>query len=183
MTADEYLRWERTQEERHEYWHGEVFSMAGGSPRHAALIAAVTAELVIAHRGGPCKTLSTEMRTLADVGKHYVYPDASVVCGKLQLAPGLNDVCVNPSVVVEVLSSSTEAYDRGKKWDGYQKIASLTDYLLLSQSEVLVEHFQRDERGEWRYRSYREGARVTLRTGATLDVDTIYQGVFELKGE
>src|SRR5580700_6695802 len=115
MTADEYLAWEREQPERHEYLDGEVFSMAGGSPRHAALIAAATAELVVAHRGGPCRVLATDQRMVAEDGEHYVYADVSVVCGKMQLAAGTKDVLANPSVVVEVLSKSTEAYDRGRK--------------------------------------------------------------------
>jgi Uma2 family endonuclease len=183
MTAVEYLAWEREQTERHEYVHGEVFAVSGGSPRHAALIAAVTAELVIHHRGGPCRALSTDQRIVAQDGEHYVYADASVVCGEMQLAAGTNDVLANPTVVVEVLSKSTEGYDRGKKWDGYQKIPSLTDYLLVSQSAPHIEHYQRAEGGEWRYRVAGEAGRITLKNGASLEVDVIYRGVFDLKGD
>jgi Uma2 family endonuclease len=183
MTADEYLAWEREQPERHEYLDGEVFSMAGGSPRHAALIAAATAELVVAHRGGPCRVLATDQRMVAEDGEHYVYADVSVVCGKMQLAAGTKDVLANPSVVVEVLSKSTEAYDRGRKWEGYQKIASVTDYVLVSQSAPHVEHYHREASGEWHYRVAVAGGRVTLGSGAVLDVDTLYRGVFDLAGD
>ncbi len=183
MTASEYLAWERGQKERHEYVHGEVFCMAGGSPRHAALIAAVTVELGLAHRGGPCRVLATDQRIVAEDGEHYVYADASVVCGRLATAPGTTDVLVNPSVVVEVLSKSTEAYDRGKKWEGYQKIASVSDCLLLAQSAAHIEHYQREAGGEWRYRAHGPGARVTLKTGASFEVDAVYRGVFELEGD
>jgi Uma2 family endonuclease len=183
MTAAEYLAWEREQPERHHYWHGEVFSMAGGTPRHAALIAAVTVELGVGHRAGPCRTLSTEMRIVADEGEHYVYADASVACGPMQLASGTKDVLANPSVVVEVLSKSTEAYDRGKKWDGYRQIASVGDYLLVSQSVPRIEHFQREASGEWHYRVVGAGGRVSLKTGAVVEVDSVFRGVFELEGE
>lgn len=183
MTAAEYLAWERVQTQRHEYLHGEVFCMAGGSPRHAALIAAITGELVAVHRGGPCRVLSTDQRIVAEEGEHYVYADVSVVCGPMKLAAGTHDVLVNPAVVVEVLSKSTEAYDRGKKWEGYQKLASVTDCLLVSQSTPHVEHYQRQDGGTWRYRVAAAGGRVVLATGATVDVDEVYRGVFELEGD
>jgi Uma2 family endonuclease len=183
MTASQYLAWEREQPERHEYWHGEVFCMAGGSPRHAALIAAVTIELGLALRERSCRVLSTDQRIVAEDGEHYVYADVSVVCGRMQLATGTNDVLANPTLVVEVLSKGTEAYDRGKKWEGYQRIPSLTDYVLVSQSAVHVEHFQREDGGEWRYRVAAAGGRVTTKNGASFDVDAVYRGVFELEGD
>ena len=183
MTFSEYLAWERQQPERHEFWHGEVFCMAGGSPRHAALIAAMTIELGVTHRDGPCRVLATDQRIVAEDGQHYVYADASVVCGRMQLATGTNDVLVNPTVVVEVLSKSTEAYDRGKKWGGYQKLASVTDYVLVSQSAPHIEHYQREQGGEWHYRVANAGGRITLRHGAVVEVDVVYRGVFELEGD
>ena len=183
MTASEYLAWEREQPDRHEFLDGEVFAMAGGTLRHNALVAAVTTELGVRMRGGPCRVLSADQRIVARDGEHYVYADASVVCGVVELAANTNDVLANPSVVVEVLSKSTEAYDRGKKWDGYQRIGSVTDYLLLAQSTARVEHFQRGEDGEWTYRVAEKGGRVALRNGVLLEVDAIYAGAFELEGE
>ncbi len=182
MTVDAYLTWEREQNERHEYVHGEVFAMSGGSPRHAALIAAMTTELSVAHRGGPCRVLSTDQRIVAVDGEHYVYADVSVVCGRMVLAQGTEDVLANPAIVVEVLSKSTEAYDRGKKWEGYQTVPSVTDYLLVSQSSAHVEHYQREGSGEWRYRVAVAGGRVTLTGGAVIHVDAVYEGAFQLPG-
>jgi Uma2 family endonuclease len=183
MTAGDYLAWEREQPERHEFLRGEVFSMAGGTPRHNRLTARVIIELGNALRGGPCEVSSTDQRIVAREGEHYVYADASVVCGPMELAHGTKDVLANPSVVVEVLSKSTEAYDRGAKWDGYQAIAALTDYLLVAQNAVHIEHFRREADGEWRYRVAGAGGRVTLSNGTVLDADTIYRGAFELEGE
>jgi Uma2 family endonuclease len=183
MTADEYLAWEREQMERHEFLGGEIFSMAGGSPRHNTLIAAVTRELGIAFRGGACRVFSTDQRIVARDQEHYVYADASVVCGKMQLAPGTNDVLANPTIVVEVLSKRTEAYDRGLKWDGYQRIPSVTDYVLVSQTAPRIEHFQREASGEWHYRVAAAGGVVTLANGTRVELDAIYAGAFELEGE
>jgi Uma2 family endonuclease len=183
MTAAEYLAWEREQPERHEFLHGEVFSMAGGTPRHNALVAAVTIELGVRVRGGPSRVLATDQRIVARDNEHYVYADASVVCGRMELAAGTNDVFANPTIIVEVLSKNTEAYDRGKKWDGYQNLASVADYLLVAQTTARVEHFQRGADGEWKYRVAGAGGRVSLSNGAVLDVDAIYAGAFELDGD
>jgi Uma2 family endonuclease len=182
MTARDYLAWERAQPERHHFLHGEVFAMAGGSPRHAALGAAITVELGTAFRGGPCRVFSSDLRVALLEGEHYVYPDVTVVCGKMELAAGTNDVATNPSVVVEILSKGTEAYDRGLKWDGYQGVASITDYLLVSQASARIEQFRRAAHGAWEYRVFGAGDRVTLTSGAGMDVQTVYAGVFELEG-
>jgi Uma2 family endonuclease len=182
MTAAEYLAWEREQPERHHYLRGEVFAMAGGSARHNALGAAVIGELSRAFRGGPCRPFTSDQRVAVREGEHYVYPDVTVVCGRLELAAGTKDTVINPTVVVEVLSKATEAYDRGAKWDGYRQIPALTDYLLVSQSSPHIEHYQRGE-GEWHYRVAVAGGRVTLTNGAVLEVDAVFRGVFELAGD
>jgi len=131
MTAEQYLVWEREQPERHEYYRGDVFAMAGGTPRHNALDAAVTIELGGAPKGTPCRILSADQRIIAGEQDHYVYADVSVVCGELELHPGTVDVLSNPHIVVEVLLKSTEAYDRGLKWEAYRRIPSVQDYLLV----------------------------------------------------
>jgi Uma2 family endonuclease len=183
MTATEYLVWERDQRDRHEFLRGEVFAMAGGSPRHNALIAAVTVELGVALRGGPCRVLSSDQRIAARDGEHYVYADATIVCGRVELATGTTDVLSNPAVVVEVLSKSTETYDRGRKWDGYRRLLSVTDYLLVAQSAPRVEHYRRDANGEWHYRVVEAGGRLVLTNGVVLDIDTVYAGAFDIEGE
>jgi hypothetical protein len=120
---------------------------------------------------------------ILDEGKRYVYPDVSVVCGPIVLQDGTNDVVANPSILIEVLSSTTEPYDRGLKWEGYQRLASLTDYLLVAQREVRVEHYQRAPGRGWFYRTYGPGERIALGNGAQLEVDAIYARAFELPGD
>jgi Uma2 family endonuclease len=183
MTAAEYLVWEVEQAVRHEFFRGEVFAMAGGSPRHNALTAAIIIELGIALRGGNCRVLSADQRIAARGDEHYVYADATVVCGALELMPGTTDVLRNPAVVIEVLSRRTEAYDRGLKWESYRELSSVADYLLVSQTSPRLEHYRREASGEWHYRVVSAGGRVILSNGASINVDTIYAGVFELEGE
>lgn len=183
MSAAEYLAWERGQTDRHEYHLGEAFAMAGGSPRHNLLAGAVVAELRAALRGKGCHVLTSDQRISAEPERRYVYADAVAVCGKLEVEAGTTDVLANPRVVVEVLSRSTEAYDRGDKWEAYQRISSVTDYLLVEQGAARIEHYQRETDRTWRYRVLGAGEAVTLSNGATLSVDAIYEGAFDLAGD
>ncbi|MEI8254777.1 MAG: Uma2 family endonuclease [Deltaproteobacteria bacterium] len=180
MTAAQYLDWERLQPSKHEFHLGEVYAMAGGSPRHNSLSSAVGAELRAATRARGCHTFSSDQRIAATQSDRYVYADVVVTCGPVQLEPGTTDVLANPSIVVEVLSPATQTYDRGDKWEAYQRLASLTDYLLVAQSSVRVEHYQRESGGSWRYRTLAAGETITLANGAVLTVDAIYDGAFDL---
>lgn len=182
MTASEYLAWERMQLERHEYFRGEVFLMAGGSPRHNALSAAIIRDLGVATRRSPCRVLTSDQRIVTWPGDHYVYADASLVCGPFELAEGTTDVLANPRAVFEVLSRSTEAYDRGDKWAAYRRIPSLSDYFLASQSLPRIECFQRQGKS-WRYEVVEAGGRLLLGEGLELEIDALYDGVLELPGE
>jgi Uma2 family endonuclease len=183
MSVADYLVWERAQPGKHEFHLGEVFAMSGGSPRHNFLANAFGAELRAALRGMGCHVLSADQRISARRDERYVYADAVVVCGKVELEPGTIDVLANPKAIVEVLSRSTAAYDRGEKWDAYQRLSSLTDYLLVSQAAARVEHYQRQGDGSWRYRRLERGDRVALGNGAAVDVDAVYEGAFEVTGD
>lgn len=183
LSAAEYLAWEREQPGKHEYHLGEVFAMAGGSPRHNFLANAAGAELRACLRGKKCHVLSADQRISARQGERYVYADAVAACGGARMEPGTNDVLANPTIVVEVLSRSTEAYDRGEKWDAYQRLPSLTDYLLVSQTTTQIEHYQREPDGSWRYRLHEAGGTLTLSNGASLAVGAVYEGAFELPGD
>jgi len=178
LSPVEYLAWERQQEGKHEYFDGEVFAMAGGSYRHNRLIMKVgfVLEPTLAARG--CTVVASDQRVRAD-HRRYVYPDLAVVCG----APAIehDDVLTNPTILVEVLSPTTEQYDRGLKWNSYQALPSLTDYILVSQDRAYIEHFARID-NRWIYASANAGDRVKLTNGITLDVDAIFAGVFDLPG-
>jgi len=182
LAPQEYLAWEREQTDKHEYHLGEVFAMAGGSPRHN-WIAGNAQSVLKRELDARCFTFTSDQRVVFDDGKRYVYPDATVVCGAITLAEGTSDVIANPSILVEILSSTTESYDRGLKWEGYQGLASLTDYLLVAQHEVRIEHYRRGPDRGWFYRAHGAGEHLVLANGAQLAVDAVYARAFELPGD
>ena len=139
MTYAEYLAAEAASDIRHEYLNGEVWAMAGGTPEHAALARRGACELRRLLRGKPCRAFSADLRVrIVDTGLS-TYPDVSVVCGQLETAPDDKDAVTNPIVLVEVLSESTEGYDRGAKAAHYRRIPSLREYVLVSQAEPRIE--------------------------------------------
>jgi Uma2 family endonuclease len=179
LTPEEYLAWERLQPYKHEYFDGDVFAMSGGTPRHNRLSSSINAALV-SSLGTRCSVFTSDQR-LRVQDRRYVYPDVVVVCGPPVVEH--DDVITNPTIVVEVLSQSTEQYDRGLKWDGYQTRASLTDYVLVSQDRARIEHFGRGLDRRWTYAAANAGESITLTDGTILDVDAIFAGAFELKGD
>jgi len=183
LTATEYLAWEREQSVKHEFFHGGVFAMAGGTPRHNALGMSTGAELRAVLRSRGCSVLSSDQRIAFPTEARYVYPDVTVICGPPVFQHGTNDVITNPAILVEVLSSSTEEYDRGLTWTGYQSIGPLTNYLLVAQASVRIEHYRRNADGSWTYRTAGSGEHVALTGGGELAVEAIYAGMFELPGD
>ncbi len=173
----DYIAMERVATVKHQLVHGEVFDMSGGSPQHAALGLSTGAELRAQLQGKPCRAFSSDLRIRA--GELVTYPDASVVCGPLERDPEDPDTILNPTVVVEVLSDSTEAFDRGKKSETYRSIASLREYVLVDQHAPHIEVYTRTDTG-WTLREVRAGERIALASiGCELDVNAVYEGVFE----
>jgi len=181
MTEDEYLAFERTSEGRHEYADGEIFAMSGGTGNHAAVMLSIGSELRVALRGRNCRAFSTELRVYIPRTRRYVYPDASVVCGGVEYLDAANDTLLNPKVIVEVLSPSTEGYDRGDKFAQYRSIPSVSHYVLAAQDKPLVEVYTRQDDGSWNYRAYGPGEKAALSAIACeLDVDMVYTDVFDV---
>lgn len=179
-TAQEYLAWERLQPTKHAFFQGEIFAMAGATREHNLLVANVVGELRNALRKKPCEVYPSDMRAKIPATGLYTYPDAVVVCGKPEFEDAVHDTLLNPKVIVEVLSASSESYDRGKKFEQYRSVASLAEYVLVAQDQVLVEHFSRQADGSWLLREARVGGRVALPSiDCTIEVDEIYSKVFE----
>jgi Uma2 family endonuclease len=151
LTVEEYLAQERAGTERHEYLDGYVYQMAGESLAHSTINANVTGRLMMQLLGKPCRVLSPNMKVRASLTGLFAYPDAAVVCGEPQFHDKSKDILINPAVIVEVLSPSTENYDRGGKFFRYQQLESLVDYLLVSQDEPRIEHYARHDSGQWLY--------------------------------
>ena len=142
VTPEEYLERELQADYKSEYFNGEVFAMAGGTPPHAAIIINVAGELRQRLKGKPCQVYSDLRLRVAPTGL-YTYPDAMVICGDLQLAEGRKDTVMNPVLIVEVLSESTQDYDRGQKFQHYRTLPSLIDYLTIAQDRPHIEHWTR----------------------------------------
>ena len=145
-TAEEYLALERVSlEGKCEFVNGQIFAMVGASREHNLIGVNITRELSNQLKGRPCEAYANDMRVKSSTAKGYHYPDIAIVCGKPEFEDGQLDTLLNPTVMVEILSSSTEAYDRGDKFAAYRKIHSLREYLLVSQHKPLIERYVRQE--------------------------------------
>lgn len=152
FSPEEYLALERGTDARHEYLDGQVYAMAGESLERSRICVNLAGELRARLRGGPCEVLSPNMKVVTAPPGLFAYPDATVVCGEPRFHDERRDVLLNPTVIFEVLSPSTEAYDRGEKFFRYRsRIPGLQDYVLVSQGKPFVEHFSRQPDGSWRY--------------------------------
>jgi Uma2 family endonuclease len=177
-TWETYLSIERESPIKHEFLDGEIFAMAGGTPEHAALGAAVLGELRVQLKGRPCRVFTSDLRVKVPTTGLTTYPDATVICGEIQRDPSASDVVVNPTLVVEVTSDSTETYDRGEKFEHFQAIPSLTEYVLVSHRERLIEVYRRSSDGTWSRSEARTGSRAQLASiGCVLEVDAVYEGI------
>jgi Uma2 family endonuclease len=179
VSEHEYLAFERAAEERHEYADGEIFAMSGGTWEHSLIASNINRELSTGLLARRCAVHGADMRIHIPSTGRYTYSDALVVCGPPVLTDEVRDTLVNPIVIVEVLSDSTEKYDRGDKLEHYQTIASLRDYLLVSQKKARIEHFRKQVDGTWVLRATGPGDRVVLESvGCELAVDMAYLKVF-----
>jgi len=154
LTEEQYLAMERAAEFKSEFLDGEMFAMSGVSMQHALLQGNIYGELYMRLRGGDCMAFNSDIRVRVSSTGMYTYPDISVVCGKPKLADAHQDNLLNPAVIFEVLSPSTERYDRGLKFQHYRTIGSLQDYVLVDQSKIRIEHFTRQADNTWTLRDY-----------------------------
>jgi Uma2 family endonuclease len=148
-TPEEYLAFEREAEQKSEYLDGVIYAMSGGSPEHSSIALNIGAELRTQLRAKPCRAYTSDMKVRTDLGGMFSYPDLSVACGDPRFHDERRDVLVNPIVIFEVLSDTTEAYDRGRKFARYQQIVSLREYVLVAQDEPRVEVYSRHGEGQW----------------------------------
>jgi Uma2 family endonuclease len=188
-TEDEYLALERASQERREYLDGQIYLMAGESPAHGTICTNLTAEIVNQLKGTPCRAFSKDTKVRSgpipksrySAEALYSFPDLVVVCGEPQYLDEHRDVLVNPRVIIEVLSPSTEAFDRGEKFARYREhLESLTDYVVVAQSMPLVEHFARQPNGQWVIAATAtelSGTVVLSSIGSTLRLSDVYDRI------
>jgi Uma2 family endonuclease len=179
FSVEQYLELERAAEYKSEYYGGEIFAMSGGTYPHSILIANVTGEVHAALRGKACRVASSDLRVRTRPGGLHTYPDLTVICGEPRFADDLADTLLNPALIVEVLSKSTEQHDRGLKFEEYRMIETLREYVLVSQYRPFVEVFSRETDGSWRLREYKglEAVCEFPALGCSVKLADLYAGV------
>jgi Uma2 family endonuclease len=153
LTPEQYLEIERKAGFRSEYFHGEMFAMAGAADSHNLIVTNLTREFSQQLRKRPCFTYSHDMRVRVSATGLYTYPDVMVVCGERQFLDDRRDNLLNPAVIVEVLSPSTEAYDRGRKFENYRLLESLREYVMVASERIGADLYTRQPDGRWMLRA------------------------------
>jgi len=179
LTPQEYLARERTAEFKCEFYRGEMFAMAGASWEHTLVKDNTAREAGQQLKEGPCRVLTSDLRVKVDATGLYTYPDIIVVCDEPQFEDKTFDTLLNPRVLMEVLSDSTEKYDRGGKFKHYRQVPSLQEYVLIAQDQPLVERHVRQPNGDWLMTEFR-GLEQTLAftsVSVKIAVADIYRGV------
>ena len=185
LTPAEYLQAERQADHKNEFFRGEVFAMAGGSREHNRIKDNLVGELYSRLKGGSCQTFSSDQRVLVEANGLYTYPDVLIVCGDPTYDPADRDTLTNPIAIIEVLSPSTERYDRGAKFRAYQQIPSLIEYILVAQDEAVCERFARQGDGSWALVSFvgRDAVLSFTSIPARIPLADVYSGVEITEGE
>ena len=179
VSPAEYLDFERRSEQRHEYLAGHVFAMAGASPKRNVICGNVIGALRDRLRGRRCAVMPSDQHVFVEATELGTYPDVTVLCGQGKYAKDFPQSLVNPSILVEVLSPSTEAYDRGAKFDHYRRIETLCEYVLISTDRLAVDHYQREADGTWRLTASR-GLEAHVRlpsVDASVPLAEIYENI------
>ncbi len=178
-TPEQYLEQEERAEFKSEYLSGQIFAMAGGSPEHSAIGNNIGGEMRSLLRGTPCAVFNSGLRVTVMQSGLMTHPDVTVVCGEQHRHPLDKNSIINPMVLFEVLSPTTEAYDWGAKWALYRHLDSLREYILISQDKPLVEQYVRQDDGSWKFTAA-EGLEASLwlpSLGCTLSLAEVYDRV------
>lgn len=178
FTVEEYLKMERTAEQKHEYFRGEIFAMAGAGARHNVIFKNLYGELAYHLKGKSCQPYGSDLRIHIPENSLFTYPDISVICSDI-VSPGEdNDTVIHPAVLIEILSRSTKDCDRGTKLKLYRDIASLKEYVLIDSEAVSIEVFCITGHGHWQLTEYKNDKDILqIRTiDFQLPLHEIYRG-------
>ena len=177
FTTTEYLALEAVAETRHEYFGGYIVAMAGAELEHNQVVQNVRTALAAALADRPCDIVGSDQRVLVEAVGEYFYPDVIVTCLEPKLVEPKPRSLVNPQVIIEVLSASTEQHDRGEKWVAYRTISTLEDYITIASTRRELEHYHRLPDGSWTLHVLQRAGTTTLGNGAILDLDALYRRV------
>lgn len=176
FTPEEYFAWEEQQLERHEYIDGEVYAMSGGTQNHSDIAMNFGFMLKSYLRGSGCKTFNSDLRIKIFESNKYTYPDLSVTCDDRDKTTP--QYITHPCLIVEVLSPSTEAYDRGNKFKLYRKNPSLRDYVLVESDRMAIDLYRKDEAGNWYILNYEAGDSIELKSiNLACAIEQVYEDI------
>jgi Uma2 family endonuclease len=176
FTPEEYFAWEEQQLHRHEYIDGEVYAMSGGTQNHSDIAGNFLTLLKSHLRGGSCKTFNSDLRIKIFESNKYVYPNLSVTCNDRDKSTP--QYITHPCLIIEVLSPSTEAYDRGNKFKLYRKNPSLRDYVLVDSNKMAIDLYRKDEAGNWLIVNYEAGDSIDLESvNLTFSIEQVYEDI------
>lgn len=178
-TIEEYLQMENAAKEKHGYYDGEIFAMSGAKLSHNTITSNLLGNLWSKLKGKPCRPCGSDQRIHIESNSLFTYPDISVVCGPTITLNNDQYNVLNPTLIIEVLSSSTKTYDRGDKFKLYRDIATLKEYILVDSESQSIESFYINEQGNWELIEYKSASDVLVLTsiGVSLDAKDIYDGV------
>lgn len=178
ISALEYLAWEKEQLEKHEYFEGEVFAMAGAQYRHNVICTNFFGEIYIHLKGKPCTPYGSDMRIHIPENTLFTYPDISIICNEMVPSEMDEDTAILPSALIEILSPSTKNYDRGTKFKLYRDIPTLKEYVIIDSESVSIEAFRINQNGNWELEQYKSPDQLfTMPTlGFSIPVKEIYEG-------
>lgn len=178
-TPADYLAFERTHSEKHEFVDGQIVRQAGSSQSHALIGINVTSSLHQQLRLRACMVYGSDMRVVIPQAQRYVYPDISVLCMPASFEDARDDTLTNPTLIIEILSPSTERNDRGKKFQAYQTLESFQEYLLIAQDTIMIEHFVRRSDRLWTFDVITDATAIITLTSidCTLRVEDIYEKI------
>lgn len=178
FTEAEYLRQEWKHEQKHEYFRGKIFAMAGASPRHNIIFKNVFGDLAYHLKKKPCQPYGSDLRIHIPENSLFTYPDISIICGSILPSPFDKETAVGPSVIIEILSAATRKYDRGTKFNLYRDIPVFKEYILIDSDNLNIERFCRAEHNIWESVAYTEPSqKLFIQTiDYSLSLEDIYEG-------
>ncbi len=178
LTVEEYLRFEKESPEKHEYYQGEIFAMAGASPRHNVIFSNLFIDIGTQLKGNPCKPYGSDLRICIPENTLFTYPDISIICGEIIPSEADADTAILPVVLIEILSPGTKDYDRGGKFRLYRDIPSLKEYIVIDSESISIEVFRINGKGYWELEEYRfiENTLIIRTVELSLPLKEIYEG-------
>lgn len=178
LTEEEYLLFEKASRDKHEFFKGEVFAMAGAGARHNVIFSNLFGEFAFRSKGKPCKPYGSDLRIHIPENTLYTYPDISIICGEIISSKADPDTAVQPTVLIEILSPSTRNYDQGIKFRLYREIPTLKEFITVDSESISIEAYQINTKGNWELKDLRsiENTLAINTVGVSLTLREIYEG-------